>query len=114
MEEIKKLTARFAVEFAEEKDLLKKDPMLALVIMGVFADGFEYAYCFEGSKDDCKIGEKALNYVKENFEGLEKEAPSLFLLFMLSYATGANKGFKERDGITIEKDENGNIIGLTH
>lgn len=113
MEEIKKLAAHFAVEFAEEKGVLKKDSLLALTIMYIFAKGFEFAYSFGGSKDDCNIGETAFDYVREKFEDIEKENRVLFLLFVTTYACGEHKGFNERDGITLEKDENGNIIGLT-
>lgn len=113
MEEIKKLAAHFAVEFAKEKGVLKKDPLLAIVITGIFAAGFEFAYSFEGSKDDCNIGEIAFDYVREKFEDIEKEDRILFLLFVTTYAAGEHKGFNERDGIQLDKDENGNIIGLT-
>ena len=113
MEEIKKLAAHFAVEFAKEKGVLKKYPLLALAITGIFAEGFEFAYSFDGSKDDCNIGENAFDYVSEKFEDIEKEDRVLFLLFVSTYAAGEHKGFDERDGITLDKDENGNIIGLT-
>lgn len=109
MEEIKKMAVDFAFKFAEEKNI--KDPLKMLVLMSIYANGFEYGYTFEGSKEDAKIGETSLNYVKESFKDIDDAL--MKLLLTTTYALGMHKGFEERDKITIERDENGDITGLT-
>jgi hypothetical protein len=114
MEEIKRIAGNFAIEFIEEKKLFEKDPLMAIAVAGMFLDGFEYGYTFEGEKKDAKVGTAADKFVKEKDETIAKESPILYLLLMTAYAAGANKGLEERDKINIERDQDGNIIGLTN
>lgn len=113
MEEVKRIAADFAMEFIEKENLMERNPLLALAVASVFSDGFEYGYTFTGAEEDSKVGTAADKYLKEKNNTVEKESPILYLLLMSAYAAGAYKGLEERDKINIERDQDGNIIGIS-
>lgn len=114
MEEIKSIAMNFAMEFIEEKDLVKKDPLLAIAIAFVYSDGFEYGYTFEGTKEDAKFGTAAQKYINERDSTTREQSPIFYLLLLTAYTAGACKGFDERDKIQVKYDQDGNITGLTN
>lgn len=114
MEEIKRIAANFAIEFVEKEKLMERDPLLAFAVAGMFTDSFEYGYTFEGDKEDANVGTTADKFIKEKDGTIVNESPILYLLLIAAYAAGANKGFEERDKINIERDQEGNIIGITN
>ncbi len=114
MEEIKKTAMDFAMEFVKERNLMEKNPLLALAVASVYTDGFEYGYTFEGTKEDAKFGNAADKYINEKASTTQKQSPILYMLLLTAYACGAHKGFEERDKIQVKYDQDGNIIGLTN
>ena len=114
MEEIKKTAIDFAMEFIKERNLVEKDPLLALTVASVYTDGFEYGYTFEGTKEDAKFGTAADKYINERDSSIQKESPILYMLLLTAYAAGAYKGLEERDKIQFKQDKDGNITGLTN
>lgn len=114
MEEIKKTAMDFAMEFIKERNLVEKDPLLALAVASVYSDGFEYGYTFEGTKEDAKFGTAADKYINERDSTTQKESPILYMLLLTAYAAGAYKGIEERDKVQVKYDQDGNIIGLTN
>ena len=113
MEEIKSIAVDFAMEFIKEENIIEKDPLLNLVVASVYMDGFEYGYTFEGTKEDAKFGTAAGKYINDRDSTTREQSPILYLLLITAYSAGAYKGFEERDKIKIERDENGDIKGLT-
>ena len=114
MEEIKKTAMDFAMEFIKERNLVEKDPLLALAVASVYSDGFEYGYTFEGTKEDAKFGTAADKYINERDSTMQKESPILYMFLLTAYAAGAYKGIEERDKVQVKYDQDGNIIGLTN
>lgn len=102
------------MEFIKEKDLVEKNPLLALAVTSVYSDGFEYGYTFKGTKEDAKFGTTADKYINERDSTTQKQSPILYLLLLTAYASGAYKGFDERDKIQVKYDKDGNITGLTN
>lgn len=102
------------MEFIKEKDLIKKDPLLAFAVASVYADGFEYGYTFEGTKEDAKFGTAADKYINERASSTQKESLILYLLLLTACVAGAYKGIEERDKIQVKYDQDGNITGLTN
>lgn len=113
MEEVKKIAGSFAIKFIEKINLIERDPLLALAVGSVYSDGFEYGYTFAGEKEDAKVGKAADKFLKEKNNTVEKESPILYMLMMSTYAAGAYEGLEERDKINIERDQDGNIIGIS-
>lgn len=104
MEKIRSIAMSFAMEFIKERNLIEKDPLLALAVASVYSDGFEYGYTFEGTKEEAKFGTAADKYINERDKTTQEQSPILYLLLITAYTAGAYKGIGERDG---------NITGLT-
>ena len=115
MEEIKKIAAEFGIKYAEEGGLMEKNPILGLAVACVSADGFEFGFNYDGTKEELTktIAETALNYVKQKDDDVMRKEPLLGIALAISYRVGALKGIEEREKVQLERDEQGNIIGVS-
>ena len=112
MEELKKMAADFGLKYAEKHEIIKKRPLLGVAVACVAGDGFMFGFEYEGTKDELKdkIADLALEYVEKHFEGIE---PLLGIAFVIAYRFGAEGGIDEREKVDFDRDEQGNIIGIS-
>lgn len=114
MEEIKSIAVDFAMEFIKEKNIIEKDPLLALAVTSIYLDGFVYGYTYEGTEEEAEFGTAADKYLNEKDSTMQEQSPILYLFLLTAYANGAYKGIGERDKIQVKYDQDGNITGLTN
>lgn len=116
MEELKKMAAECGIAYAEEHELMEKKPLLGLAICCVVADGYQCGFEFDGTKEELKAqsAEKSLEYVKERDAEIMQKNPILGIALAIAYRYGQEKGIEAREGFEIERDEQGNIIGITN
>jgi hypothetical protein len=115
MEELKQMAADFGLKYAEKHELIKKNPLLGVAVACVAADGFTFGFEYEGTQDELKdkIADLALEYVEKHYEGIMHKEPLLGIAFVIAYRAGAEGGIAERDKVGLERDEQGNIIGIS-
>ena len=115
MEELKKMAADFGLKYAEKHELIKKDPLFGLAVACIYADGFQFGFDYEGTKEDWKKngGDLAMKYVEERDAEIMKKEPLLGIVFVIAYKAGVEKGIEERDVVQLDRDEQGNIIGIS-
>lgn len=115
MEELKKMADDFGLKYAEKHELIKKDPLIGVAVACVAADGFTFGFNYEGTTDELKdkIADIALEYVEKHSEGIMHKEPLLGIAFAIAYRAGAEGGIDEREKVDFDRDEQGNIIGIS-
>jgi hypothetical protein len=70
---------------------------------------------YDGTPDKLKdkIVDLAFEYVKKHSEGIMDKEPLLGIAFAIAYKVGAEGGIDERDKVGLDRDEQGNIIGIS-
>lgn len=115
MEELQEMAANFGLKYAEKHELIKKDPLLGVAVACVAADGFTFGFEYEGTKDELKdkIADLALEYVAKHQDGIMEKEPLLGVAFAIAYRAGVEGGIDEREKVDFDRDEQGNIIGIS-
>ena len=114
MEELKKMAADFGLKYAEKHELIKKKSFNRYYCGLHLCRWFPILTCdvtWDGLKNE--IDKIATEFVDKNFEGIDKANPLYHVLFMCVYDSAIKEGIKERDKFVLERDENGNIIGIS-
>ena len=115
MEELKQMAADFGLKYAEKFNLINRNPLFGLAVAYIYADGFQFGFDYEGTKEDWKKngGDLAMKYVEEGNAEIMKKDPLLGIGFIIAYRSGVEKGIEERDVVQLDRDEQGNIIGIS-
>lgn len=109
------MAADFGLEYVEKHELIKKDPLIGVAVACVAADGFTFGFNYDGTPDELKgkIADLALEYVEKHSEGIMHKEPLLGIAFGIAYRDGAESGIAEREKVDFDRDEQGNIIGIS-
>lgn len=115
MEELKQMAADFGLKYAEKHELIKKDPLIGIAVACIYADGFQFGFNYDGTPDKLKdkIADLAFEYVKKHSDGIMDKEPLLGIAFAIAYRAGAEGGIAEREKVDFDRDEQGNIIGIS-